>query len=395
MKNKTFVIMKKECKRLFSDKKLLFFGIIFQGLLIFFMYTLLGNMMGSMVQVDDDYKYKVATVNMPLSLSPLLNATGIPFEISEIGEAEIPAVKEQISKQEMDALVEFPANFDEAVSAYDLATATTPAPQIEIWSNGGTMTSLNADATLKNMLEGYERSLVKKFDINGDPNVNYDLNKGSDFGMVLIMSMMPMLIIMLIFQGCMVIAPESIAGEKERGTLGTMLATPARRTDMALAKVVSITLFGFLGALATFTGLMLSLPRMVQAEGMTIEGYTVREYFLILLITISTVLVFTALLSVLSASAKSVKEANSYATPFLMLSVVLGISGMFTGGAVEGFYYYLIPIFNSAQSLNAIFNLKINAVNIAVTSLSNVAFSLLLVGVLALMFGNEKIVFDK
>jgi sodium transport system permease protein len=395
MKNNTFIIMKKECKRLFGDKKLLFFGIIFQGLLIFLMYTMLGNLMGSMIEVEDDYKYKVAVVNLPVTISARLAMVGMPFEISNISKAEMPAVKEQISNQEMDALIEFPVDFDRAVAAYDLATATEPAPQIGIWSNGATMTSLNADAILKNLLDGYERSLVKKFDVNSDPDENYDLNTGSDFGTILIMSMMPMLIIMLIFQGCMVIAPESIAGEKERGTLGTLLATPARRSDMALAKVVSITLFGFLGALATFTGLMLSLPNMMQADDIAIEGYSAREYLLILLITISTVLVFVALLSVLSAYAKSVKEANSYATPFLMLSVVLGISSMFTGGALKEFYYYLIPIFNSAQSLNAIFNLEINAVNIAMTSLSNVAFSLILVGVLAKMFGSERIVFDK
>jgi sodium transport system permease protein len=254
---------------------------------------------------------------------------------------------------------------------------------------------MNAEAMLKNLLSEYERSLVKKFDINGDPDENYDLNTGSDFGTVLIMSMMPMLVIMLIFQGCMVIAPEAIAGEKERGTLGTLLATPARRTDMALAKVISITLFGFLGALATFTGLMLSLPNMMQAEGMSMEGFTVREYLMILLVTISTVSVFVALLSVLSAFAKSVKEANSYAAPFLMMSIGLGLSSMFTGGSLKEFYFYLIPIFNSAQSLNAIFNLEINAVNIAVTSLSNVAFALVLVGVLAMMFSSERIVFDK
>jgi len=393
MKSNVLTMIKKECARLFGDKKLVFSGIILQGLLIFLLYTLMGTWMSSIMQTDDDYKYKVSVVNMPASVTALVS--GMPVEITNITASDVDAVKQKVTAEEADLLMVFPADFDAAVAAFDVATATEAAPQIQIWSNMARMQSMKIDGDMKELLGKYERSMAKKFDINAGPDVNYDLNTGADFGATLMMSMIPMIFIMVMYQGCMAIAPESIAGEKERGTLGTLLATPARRRDMALAKILSITLFGALGATVSFLGMMLSLPKMMNMDSMSFAGYSMPEYLMVFGVAISTMLVFVSVLSVISVYSKSIKEANSYAAPLLFVSVVLGMSGMFTGGAASEFYYYLIPVFNSAQSLSAIFASGASALNVAVTVGTNLIFALIFTGLLARMFSSEKIVFDK
>jgi len=396
MKNNVFTILKKELARLFGDRKLVFSGIILQGLLIYIMYTLMGTLMSNMVNVGEDYKYQISVVNTPASISAILTAPEFPAEISQISAAEMGEVKEKIAENEADLLIEFPADFDEAVIAYDITTSVGPAPQIQIWYNFGSMESIQANAIIQNILSEYERSMTKKFDINALLDAEeYDLNVGASFDMTIMMSLIPMLLIMLIYQGCMAIAPESIAGEKERGTLGTMLVTPARRRDMALAKILSISVFGFLGATASFLGMALSLPNMMVGMEDVSLSFSVVEFLMIFAVLVSTVLVFVALLSVTSAYAKSIKEANSYAAPFMMMSIFFGMSAMFTGGAISGAQFYLIPIFNSAQSLSAIFASDVSMVNFAVTTITNLVFTLICVGVLAKMFGSEKIVFDK
>lgn len=396
MKNNVLTIMKKECARLFGDKKLVFSGIILQGLLIYVLYTLMGSWMGNIAKVDNDYKFKISVVNMPESISYIISESDLPVEITDISELDVEAVKKQISEKETDLLIEFPGNFDELVAAYDISISKEAAPHVQIWANMGSIKSSQIDSNIKNLLNIYERSLVKKFDINILlDEKTYDLNTGADFAASLMMSMIPMLFIMVMYQGCMAIAPESIAGEKERGTLGTLLATPARRSDMALAKILSITIFGVLGAAVSYLGLMLSLPKMMNMENSSISSYSVPEYILIFVVAVSTVLVFVSLLSVMSAYSKSIKEANSYAAPLLFVSIVCGMSGMFTSGTVNEFYYYLIPVFNSAQSLTSIFNSDISVVNIAVTILTNVVFALICTGVLTKMFNSEKIVFGK
>ena len=396
MKNNVITIMKKECSRLFRDRKLVFSGIILQGLLIYILYTLMGSWMGNIASVNEDYQYKISVVNMPASVSQIVSESGLPVEITSIAPADVEAAKKRVSGEETDLLVEFPAGFDEAVAAYDASSSPGAAPQVQVWANMASMKSVQADSAIKSLLSEYERSLTRKFDVNAALSAEaYDLNTGADFASTIMMSIIPMLFIMVIYQGCMAIAPESIAGEKERGTLGTLLATPARRSDMALAKILSITLFGVLGATVSFLGLMLSLPKMMGMGGASFAGYSAAEYLMILAVAVSTVLVFVSLLSIMSAYSKSIKEANSYAAPFLFVSVVCGMSGMFTGGAVNEFYYYFIPIFNSAQSLMSVFNSSVSALNIAVTVMSNIAFALICAGVLAKMFGSEKIVFDK
>ena len=395
-KNNIITIMKKELARLFGDKNLVFSGIILQGLLIFVMYNFMGNMMSNLVSVDEDYKYRVSVINMPASINMIVGQADSPVAITEISEGDLAEAQNNIANQGADLLVKFPADFDQKVSEYDVLTAVNPAPHIQIWSDSATMTSMQAETIFVSILNNFERSMAKKFDINADAaDVNYDLNTGSDFGMNLMLSMVPMLLIIIIYSSCLTVAPESIAGEKERGTLATILATPARRRDMALAKVLSVTIFGVLGAGVTFLGMMLSLPNIMDSDVNLMASYGAGDYLMILLVIISTVLVFISLLSVMSAYAKSVKEANSYATPFMIVSMVLGLSSLFTGGAVESFYYYLIPVFNTAQGLTGLFTGAVSVINITVTVMANIAFSLILVGLLAKMFSSERIIFDK
>ncbi|MCL2146175.1 MAG: ABC transporter permease subunit [Synergistaceae bacterium] len=399
--NNTLTILKKELSRLFGDRKLVFSGIILQGLLVYVMYTLMGFFMGSLINVDEDYKSRVSVVNMPQSISEAITESGMPVDITDISESDIQAVKERITAEEADLLVIFPVGFDSTVAEYDLASSNGPAPNVEIWYDSSIIRSIQVFANVSEILRGYERSLTKKFDVNAadSDGFSYDLNvKGPEWSTTFMMSLIPMLLLIVIYQGCTVIAPESIAGEKERGTLGTILVTPAKRTHIALAKIVSITIFGVLGVIVSFIGLMLSLPNLMSAvSGASAVAirYSAFEYLMIFIVIISTVLVMVSILSLLSAYSKSIKEANSYAAPLMFVSITCGLSSMFTGGVIKGFYYYLIPIFNSAQSLTAVFKQDFSALNIGMTVLANVVFSLICAGVLAKMFNSEKIVFEK
>jgi sodium transport system permease protein len=147
----------------------------------------------------------------------------------------------------------------------------------------------------------------------------------------------------------------------------------------------------------SFVGLMLSLPNMLQADGMdmSLDFYTASDYALIFLVLLTTALVFVSMLSLLSAYAKSVKEANAYAMPLYFITIVCGLSGMVTGGAPKDLYYYLIPIFNSAQSLTAIFKFDVDMPNIATTLAVNVVFMAVCAFALTKMFDSERIVFEK
>ena len=164
------------------------------------------------------------------------------------------------------------------------------------------------------LLEGYETSLSNKFDVNpGDGT--YDLATQADTAGTLMSSMMPMLLMIFLFSGCMAAAPESIAGEKERGTIATLLITPLRRRDLALGKICALSIIALLSGLSSTIGTLLSMPTLMQMEGGVGAAYTPVHYLALCLNALSQSLFIVACISLISAFAKTIKEAQTYVTP--------------------------------------------------------------------------------
>ena len=116
---------------------------------------------------------------------------------------------------------------------------------------------------------------------------------------------------------------------------------------------------------------------------------------MLLLVILSTVLVIVSIMSIISAFAKSVKEATTYITPLTILVMLISITAMFGDGAKKAAYWYLIPIYNSVQSMNGIFGFTAISSNLIITVVVNLVFSLILSFVLTKMFESEKVMFSK
>ena len=114
-----------------------------------------------------------------------------------------------------------------------------------------------------------------------------------------------------------------------------------------------------------------------------------------LLVILSTVLVIVAVVSIVSAFAKNVKEATGWVTPIMIVSMLLGVTSMVESLCKTEPVWFLIPLYNSVQCMNAIFSLNVDIVNIAVTVVSNICYAGIGVLVLTKMFDNEKVMFSK
>ncbi|MDR3308153.1 MAG: ABC transporter permease subunit, partial [Coriobacteriales bacterium] len=212
----------------------------------------------------------------------------------------------------------------------------------------------------------------------------------------LLASLLPFLMMILLFTGSMSIAPESIAGEKERGTIATLLVTPLKRWELALGKMVSISCIALLSGTSSFLGFMLSLPRMVggAAEGMG-ALYGVTDYLLLFAVIVSTVMLFVGLISLISAYARTIKEATTSVSPLMVLAMLVGVMAMFSSEAQASPLFYLIPAYNSVQSMVGIFSFTGNPLLVLETVVVNLAIAAVCVVVLTKMFNNEKIVFAR
>jgi sodium transport system permease protein len=68
---------------------------------------------------------------------------------------------------------------------------------------------------------------------------------------------------------------------------------------------------------------------------------------------------------------------------------------MFGGGAKTEMIYYIIPVYNSVQSMSGVFSLEYSAVNIAISCASNLVYACIGGFALTKMFNSEKVMFSR
>ena len=397
MRNNMLTIIKKELARFFGDKRLALTTILLPGLMVYVLYSFMGDGLMSQFTADEDYVYSVYAENMPDSVSSMIDAMQDEVKIevkSSEGKSE-KQIQDEVTNKEVDMYMVFPENFDNTVVEYDSMTATEAAPQVDFYYNSADVESQQLYQIMTTAMDGFESSMANKFDINSGDET-YDLATDEDTTGKIFSMMLPMLLMMFLFSGCMSIAPESIAGEKERGTIATLLVTPLKRGQLALGKIVSLSIIGLLSGISSFIGTMLSLPKLMGGAGdvMNASVYKVTDYMLLLFVILTTVLVIVAGLSVISAFAKSVKEASTMIMPLMIVVLVVSITSMMGNGAPTEGYWYMIPFYNSVQCMNGIFSFSYSIPNIVITMVSNLAYTLLLTGVLTKVFDSEKIMYS-
>lgn len=391
--NGILAIMRKELARFFSDKRMVV-SILLPGVLIYVMYSFMGQAMGSLYGVEEDYVPTVQVVHLPDSVAGLVE-TGGGLNLLEVDASAVAEAQSAVTDQTLDLLAVFPENFDQAVAAYTPAGGQ-PAPNVALYYNAASTTSQSAYMLLTSLLDGYEAQLANKFDINAGDGI-YDLATEEDTAGTYFASLMPLLLMIFLYSGCVAVAPESIAGEKERGTIATMLITPIRRGDIAIGKILALALIALLSGASSAIGTVLALPKLMGAasDGLSANIYGVQDYLLLAAVILSTVVLLVTLISILSAFAKTVKEAQAYVMPLMILVMVLGVTAMFGGGAKTELWYYLIPLYNSVQCMVGVFSFSTVMAGVAMALAANVIYTVLGVFVLARMFNSEKIVFSR
>lgn len=396
MKSKIFTIMRKEFARFFGDKRLVFTTLILPGLLIYVIYSFMGSGMESVFSPSDDEPMEIYAVNMPSTVSAALSQSTSQINITGTDKLSDEQIRQKIHDLDADIYVEFPEDFDERVSNF--VPGMNEPFKIGIYYDSTNADSSAAYSTLSYVLDAIESSVANIYDVNSDGKT-YDVATEEDTTGMIFAMLMPLLLIMFIFSGCMSVAPESIAGEKERGTVAALLVTPVKRSEIAIGKIISLSCIALLCGLSSFVGTMASLPKLMGGDaenmGITANVYGVGDYISLLFIVLSTVLFFVSVISIISAFAKSVREAGTLVTPLMIVVMVAGVSAMFGDGAQASSVMYLIPIYNSVQCLSGVFSFSLNSVNLVITVVANLVYTAVAVYILKKMFDSESIMFSR
>lgn len=265
-----WTIMKKEFDRFFKDKRMVISTLLLPGLMIYLVYTIMGTAMGSQFMTDEEYVYKIEVENMPSSIETFFGEE--MFEVTKTETLDMETLAQRISDGDVDVAIVFDDNFDAAVKG-----GGAESSDIAVYYNSTVTSSSEAYSVVTNILDTLEQSIVDIFRINGDAEVQYDLSTKEEMAGFLLAMIMPMLLISFLFSGSMAVAPEAIAGEKERGTMATLLVTPVNRAHIAIGKVLSLSAISLLSGLSSFLGIILALPSYMESMMENVDNAGIRS----------------------------------------------------------------------------------------------------------------------
>lgn len=385
-----WTIFKKEWDRVIKDKRLILTVMILPGLMIFLIYSFMGSALQSM---EDNLPSQIALVNPPQSFLDLLDGDAYSkWTIETIQANEVESYKDQIDEGNWQYVIHFPDSFETDILLLG-------KPMAWIYYNQNEMASSVIYQSMQSVLYIYHQQWVQNR--YGDTTIfeldtqSIELDENKQQGQVMSL-LLPMLTIMFLFSGAMAIGPESIAGEKERNTIATLLVTPVKRSHIAIGKVLSLSVLSLLSALSSFIGIITSLPKLMQSSELDMSIYSVMDYAQILFLLFSTVFVIVGIIAIVSAYAKNLKEAGTLIMPFYIITNLVGLSSMLGSGANTNLFAYLIPIYNTVQSLTAILTFEANTwLYVLISVLANIGYLVIFISILRLMFQNEKIMFAK
>lgn len=208
--------------------------------------------------------------------------------------------------------------------------------------------------------------------------------------------LLPYLIIIFCFTGSMYPAIDLAAGEKERGTLETLLTAPAGRLEILLGKFGVVVLTGIATALISIVGIYIGIRQSPEIPSEVLSAVLgmleVRSIVLLVSLLLPLTVFFAAVLLSLSIFAKSFKEAQSTITPLMIVIIVPAFIGLMPGMTLDA-RTALVPILNVSLATRSII-----AGTISVGLLAEVYVSLIVLAALSLwvctwIFGREGTVF--
>ena len=343
MKN-VLTVFKKEIRRYFTDRRMLM-ALFLPGILIFVIYTVVGrvfstiNLTGSITQTTYHIAY---TDNSGAATSPLIvqsfeaylqqsedeKTNSASYKVISVSNVE--TYKQEVAQGKYDVLVVFSDDFENKITVRDGSFN-----YIHIYYNGASSVGSHAYEVMLSLADNAYKNYFVNIGSDGKP-ITPNVGSSDFLGAKLMSVLLPMATMSLLFSSVVSICPDAVAGEKERGTLSAMLLTPIKRGELAVGKILAISVVSLASGITAFLGLALSLPNLMQGLNFTLTAGMV-AFMGVLVVT--TLLLFVSIGMVVSTFAKSVKECSSLMAPFMILAIGASFLVAVNAPAEDAYYY--------------------------------------------------------
>jgi len=347
--NRFITIFRKEFTDTIRDRRTLFVMIVFPLILIPALMIIATNIQMSSMRKAEEKVLRVALVahaNAPGLVAALTGRadmriiSGIPAD----------SMESMIARDSIDAAVVIAPDFDDAVGRMKSGT-------IRLFYKSSDDFDM-VKRRLSGVIASFEKQIVaERFArLNIDAGIvnpvrmeEHDVASIKERIGKTVGGMVPYLFVIFCFMGSMYPAVDLAAGEKERGTMETLLTAPVSRFQILLGKFAVVVLTGLMSAVVSIFGILFAvrqvsnMPPELMAAVMAILD--VQTVLLVLSLLLPLAVFFAAFLLSLSIYAKSYKEAQSMISPLTIVVILPAMIGLFPGVALDP-VTSLIPVLN-------------------------------------------------
>ena len=265
---------------------------------------------------------------------------------------------EEISSKQIRAAVEIPEGFDTKLAGGTPMTVKIYMYEGELKSGFGANRLQKffrdlRDRVIRERLEARQlpENMVRPFDIE-----QQNVAPAEKVGGAVLGGLVPYFVILLCLTGAMYPAMDLTAGEKERGTMETILCSPVSRTHLVLGKFLMVLTAAIATAVLSITSMAVSFgvgKKMLlgMANGaadaalqITMTGKAVVAIFFMVL---PLAVFFSAALLAIALFAKSFKEAQSYISPLMIVVVLPAVAALLPGVELNT-TLALVPVLNTS-----------------------------------------------
>ncbi len=392
---KIFIVYRKEMLDMLRDRRTIISMVIVPLLLFPIMTMGIGSVISSQIEKTQAEIHTIAIRGgefYPELADYLKNSRVLRI-------VKVDDYQNAIKEKRINAAIEFSSDAQDTVESGGSAS-------VKVYYDAAEIKSEFARDKIYRLLGEFEDSIAARRlnEIGGDlglldPLITESTNLASREKMsgMMLSTFLPYMIIILSMVGAMYPAIDLTAGEKERGTMETILASPASRLEISIGKFLTVFTTSFVTAL-------LSITSLTATTGLGMAGFNqmsatplafkvnIFSFLILIVLMIPVACLFSSVLMTLSLFAKSYKEAQSYITP-AMFVVILPAMVSFVPGIEFSSRLGFIPIINVSLVAKEILMGEIYWNHIAVVFISTGILAAFAIFVAKKQFEREEVLF--
>ncbi len=412
-------LYKKEIMDLLRDKK----TIIIMILIPIFLYPamMLGSLlvMQGIMKESESREYKIAMVQSDVSdkIFAILTDDTDKYEYKFQAEpyTDEEKAREDLKEKKVDlVLVSGDYTTSDSLTKSDKIKEmynTDDLFKVKCYNLSSNTSSSSAYSYVSEILKAYSGKLRKEafdklfddsegvlspVDISVESISTSEQNAGSLIGMIL-----PFILIISILTGAIYPAIDATAGERERGTLETIMTLPVKKSDIMISKFMSVSTIAVFSAFLNLLSMFAMTLYMYKTFDMQNLGFRDFDFklfipaFLSLLICLPVFSMFSSAVSLcVCIFAKSFKEANNITSPILIIFMFAAMASVLPNVELSHATAF-IPVTNISLLIKSVFSLDYDYHLMLIVLLSNLVYCILLVIIMSTLFSSEEVLFGE